>query len=96
MAQPLSIVIDQSTVTGEDVVAQGGDFEEVLEMWGVLLVPEHRRDTQITTRRQQLPRIGFQTVLACELILPLARVAVPGRFDEDEVESLKLIPPALA
>ena len=96
VSQPLSIVIDQSTVTGEDVVAQGSDFEEVLEMRGVLLVPEDSGDTQFTTCRQQLARIVFETVLAGELVLPLARVAVPRRFDEDEVQSLELIAPALA
>src|SRR5699024_316815 len=96
VSQTFAIVRDQSAVTGEDVVTEGGDFEEVLEVRGVLLVPEDSGDPPCATCCQQFACIVLEPVLTGELVLPLAPVAVPRGFDEDEVQVLELVVPTVA
>src|SRR5699024_4193407 len=77
MAQTRPVLGHQPDIAGEDVVAEFGQGQEVLEVRWILLVPEHRRNAPSTADAEQFGDLGAGAGRTRELELPCSVVAVP-------------------
>ncbi len=99
VAEQLAVPRHAALVGGEDVVEIRGDALEHLEVRRVFLVPEHSRHALLGAPGEQGAQraVGLVRVLGHQ-VLPVAAVATPRRFGEQErgLVLLHLLAPALA
>ena len=75
----------------EDVVEELGGFDEALEVNRVFLVPEDGGEAALTApEHEALQLLSAGVVVLSNPVFPGAAIALPGRFDENEVGSLPL------
>ena len=85
VTQLLPVTGQQRDIGGEDLVEQFRSVEEVLEVRGILLVPEHRGDTVLPAVRDEVPQRPARRLGPGQLVLPGILVPVPGGLHQQQI-----------
>ena len=92
-----SVVQDLVFVGSEDHIELPSRRQEVVEVGWIFFVPEDGRNALITAVLKKIQELRLWSAASCQLVLPGAAVAIPGRLYEQEIDALlvKLLPPAV-